>query len=64
MDIADRAVHQEEMLRDLAMKVRQKVETHNGKCLNCRETSPTVFCDLDCKADYERIKNSEKRNGK
>jgi hypothetical protein len=34
-----------------------------GYCLNCAEPRPTLFCDTDCRDDYEKLQKTRRLNG-
>lgn len=63
MDDADRAAENDEMLTAAALTFRKPVLFANGICYNCGESSAGVFCDSDCREDWERQKSAEKRSG-
>jgi hypothetical protein len=69
-DVADHATEMEERLRGYEIqKVREqtKVSTkHTGACLYCGSVveSPKLFCDTDCRTDYEFEQKMKKINGK
>lgn len=54
-DDVDRVTEREEHLMKLLIAKRKPVEQHTGRCLNCEEpTSVGVYCDSDCRVDYEQ----------
>jgi hypothetical protein len=69
-DPMDHATDVEERLRDYEIqKVREqaKVSTkYTGICLYCGSTvdEPKLFCDEDCRQDYEFEQKMKKINGK
>lgn len=63
MDDSDRATAQEEMQLAASLTFRKPVLFANGLCYNCGESTPGIFCDSDCRTDWERQKAAEKRSG-
>ena len=66
MDEIDRAQHQEQMYRDIAIAAakRQPKNTISptGYCHNCGEEvdNPKLFCDGNCASEWEKT-NKQKR---
>lgn len=63
MDDADKATEQEPYMIAAALAARKPVLHYNGHCYNCGETSAGIFCDADCRNDYQRQKDAERRAG-
>lgn len=63
MDDIDRAAEQEEMHLAAALSARNPVLHYNGHCYNCGETSAGIFCDADCRDDYQRYEAAKRRAG-
>lgn len=63
MDDSDRATEQEEMQLAASLTFRKPVLHPNGLCYNCGESVAGIFCDADCRTDWERQKSAEKRSG-
>ena len=56
-DDADRASEYEERMRAAALRVRKPEPKPCGYCHNCGTTLGTtglLFCDEDCRDDYEK----------
>lgn len=67
MDLADAAddLIENEIQHHLRMARRPK-ELRDGHCLNCNAELPTgtaLYCDDDCRADWEAREEARKRNG-
>jgi hypothetical protein len=64
-DALDEAQEVEEALRAKAMAKRMKVPERTGLCLAC-DTPVTVgvFCDADCREDYELAERIKAIKGK
>jgi hypothetical protein len=56
MDEADIASEQEEYARAEAIwRVRRPSKLQpRGRCFNCDDPAPGLFCDVECRRDYER----------
>ena len=56
MTVDDQATVHEELMREMALKVRKAELPKVGACYNCGEAvKPNAnFCDGDCRLDYER----------
>ncbi len=56
MTLDDQAEAQEQLQRDIALKVRQRELPKIGKCYNCNEVvkQNANFCDVDCRLDFEK----------
>ena len=52
-DDADRASDYEERMRQAAIQRRKAEPKPCGFCLNCGEACRELFCDLDCRDDWE-----------
>lgn len=54
-DLADRAQQHADKEAELLLKLNRKpVLVPCGRCHNCRaEISTPLFCDMDCRADFE-----------
>lgn len=63
MDDADRATENDAIQTAAALAVRKPILYANGLCYNCGDRTDGVFCDSDCRADWERQKAAEQRNG-
>lgn len=65
MDELDRAQMMEEKEREAALLLRKPVLKPVGVCWNCGEpvSGTTLFCDIDCRNDYEKEQEAKKRNG-
>jgi len=66
MDIMDRAADREQMDRDLAIAAAHHHAPDIpaiGICYNCEASLPegVRFCDCDCRNDYEKRKDAERR---
>lgn len=62
MTVDDQATMQEELMREMALKVRKHELPKIGQCYNCGEKvkASANFCDVDCRLDYERrIENAK-----
>ncbi|MDI3304629.1 MAG: hypothetical protein QJR04_25105 [Burkholderia multivorans] len=68
MDDADRAQEQAELEMELRRRARKYEPTLKpcGACHFCSEpiADARLFCDADCRDDYERMKRAEVRNGR
>lgn len=56
----------EASLQNSLRKVRQTERLFgNGRCLFCDEAGPhdRLFCDSDCRDDYERVQEALRRTG-
>lgn len=55
-DEADIASEQEDFARREAIwrSTSPARLQHRGRCYNCGEASQSLFCDVDCRRDYER----------
>jgi hypothetical protein len=55
MDDVDRLEERNEKLMEALIAYRKPVVTRTGTCLFCDETLAVgVFCDADCRSDYEK----------
>lgn len=63
MDDIDRAAEQEEMHLAAALSTRKPALHYNGRCYNCGESSAGIFCDADCRMDWERHDAAKLRAG-
>jgi hypothetical protein len=63
MDEADKAEHQEELARQVAISRRKPVPKRHGLCLNCGKKSPGAYCDSECRDDAERFERARQRDG-
>lgn len=54
MTIDDDATAREELDRELCLKRRLPTLPAVGACYNCGEDCSGVFCDADCRDDYEK----------
>lgn len=65
MDELDRAQMMEEKEREAALLLRKPVLKPVGVCWYCGEPvhSESLFCDIDCRNDYEKEQEAKKRNG-
>ncbi len=63
MDDSDKASEQERFFLQSALATRKPVLHYNGHCYNCGESAAGVFCDADCRSDWERQKAAERRAG-
>ena len=68
MDEADRGNEQaEQTLAAYIRAIRDRATdtlTPNGNCYNCGEDLPLkLFCDADCRLDYDRREHMRKRMG-
>lgn len=50
----DQAAETDEFLRNVALQHRKPVRAAKGTCYNCDEPTEGVFCDGDCREDYEK----------
>jgi len=67
MDDSDLATRHEEMMLEVALKVRKPEQIHNGLCLNCGDpvANGGIFCLGDgCSTDWAKIENARIRNGR
>lgn len=65
MDVSDLGTQQEEFLLESALNEQEKKPRlmATGKCLNCDEVvAAGLFCDADCRDDFERRCKAEKLN--
>lgn len=55
-DEADIASEQEDYARREAIWHAQRGSRlqHRGRCYNCGEACQSLFCDVECRKDYER----------
>jgi hypothetical protein len=65
MDVADRAQAEEERARSVAASARKSQLKPAGNCHNCGEfvKSHMLFCDKDCRDDYEQRREAKERSG-
>lgn len=64
MDDSDRATQQEEFARAAALSRREPVALFiTGRCGYCEEHTGGLFCNADCRADYQRQQDADKRAG-
>ncbi len=57
MDLADKAQEQSDLDLSIALIKRKAELTEKGSCHWCEEPiEKGVFCDSDCRADYEKSK--------
>ena len=63
MDDSDRATEQEALHLNAALSVRKLTLPIVGFCYNCNERVSGLFCDADCRVDYEDRKAAERRSG-
>jgi hypothetical protein len=54
MDEADYASNEEESFRQHAMRKVTRKLSYRGHCYNCSDECPRLFCDVDCRTDYEK----------
>lgn len=69
MDVYDQATEIEERDRELAIKAARErakqTEKFTGHCLSCNEQITVgKFCDVDCRDDYELLKNARIRGNR
>lgn len=66
MDDLDRASDHEERLREAAKTMRLPQLPQNGRCHNCGEqiAAGLLFCDADCRDDYQKAADARKRAGR
>lgn len=64
-DEIDRAQEMEEAHRSQALKMRKPQLVPCGFCFNCGEAIKPgwLFCDKECRSDYEDRQAAKKRNG-
>lgn len=66
-DIYDQASEQEQQDRDLAIAAQRKRTNllPTGSCYFCDSLlrDGVLFCDADCRTDYERTEKARIRNG-
>jgi hypothetical protein len=62
-DEADYAAEAEDNYRQEAMWQAQRASRyqHRGSCYNCGEACSSLFCDVNCRQDYEREQQVRKR---
>ncbi|QQX80836.1 hypothetical protein JK628_02890 [Shewanella sp. KX20019] len=57
-DIADKSQIAEEQFLNISLAIRKEQLTPKGACFNCLEPITTgknkLFCDCDCREDYEK----------
>lgn len=56
-DEVDKAEHQEELLRQAALRIRRKPgPEYTGLCANCEAPveKPRRWCDEDCREDWSK----------
>jgi len=65
MDISDQATRREEEFTAAALAVRKPAIKPVGVCHSCGEDvgETKLFCDGDCRDDWQRIKSANERNG-
>lgn len=69
MDIID---HTDEMMEQLTTARIAEIRSvrpgliATGRCHNCDETLPPahLFCDADCRDDYEKVQAAKQRKGR
>ena len=69
MDVADIAEKWDScILQHSIQEIRRKAKSEHllvtGTCYNCGEPCEGLFCDEDCRKDYEKLISAQKRNGK
>ena len=65
MDESDRATQQEEFAREAALAVRKPAALFlTGRCGYCEEHTGGLFCDAECRADWQRQQDADKRAGR
>ena len=69
MDIIDIAEEHDSVLlqnqiREVQRKAREEHLEPTGYCHNCGEPCKGLFCDKECRDDYEHYIAALKRNGK
>ena len=53
-DVSDNATVEEARHLALALSIRKQELTPKGACYNCHESIDTLFCDVDCREDWEK----------
>ncbi len=66
MDELDRAQEREEEMRADALAQRRPVLAACGACHYCDEPLPAgrLFCDADCRDEWQRLDDARRRNGR
>lgn len=66
MDDIDRAQVREEQQREAALKKRYPSLPYTGCCHWCGEITGggRVFCDADCRDDWQRQRDAARRTGR
>ncbi len=65
MDESDRATQEEEYARMSALSTRKpQAEIYlTGACWNCEITTDALFCSGDCRFDWQKRDDADRRNG-
>ena len=65
MDVFDRATELEEKQRDVALKMRKPTLIPAGSCHYCDSVlrAGLLFCDTDCRDDWQHEQDARSRNG-
>ncbi len=63
-DCCDDSQAAEDVLLKAALSVRRSDTMRAvGFCYSCGEVCLGVFCDADCRTDFQRMSDARKRNG-
>lgn len=60
VDLANDFDFNEEVLK----RTRKLEKVYRGRCLNCNAQVENLYCDSDCKEDYEYAQTLHKRTNK
>jgi len=65
MDVSDQGTQQEEFARAAALSHREPVALFlTGRCGYCEEHTGGLFCNIDCRNDWQREQDAKKRAGR
>lgn len=54
MRLDDQATEAEERDRERALLMRKPVLSRTGRCYNCENPVEELYCDVDCRDDFEK----------
>lgn len=63
MDDSDKGTEQEMLNLAIALSIRKPTLPIIGYCYNCNERVTGLFCDADCRDDYDRLRDERYRQG-